>query len=305
MRDQRATVGIIASGDGPVAQFKAGMSEYGFVEGRNVRFQTRLSRGDSEKLSGFAQQLADHPVDLIAVVGAVTARAALSVTSLIPIVYSVVVDPAGDGIATPSGMPLPNMTGVTTFDAGQAQAQLALLQSIKSDLGTVAYFADAAVSDCLANSNLSAARDAGLRAKLFRIVASAPDLDSAFATLRQDRAQAIIALEQPAVSAAAREIAARARALNIPTVFPRDQAGAGGLFGYGTSLAAATRVMARQVNRVLGGEAPADIPIESFVAPELVLDMATARDLGVVLPSLVLANAERAKWPRASASSRR
>jgi putative ABC transport system substrate-binding protein len=292
MRDRMVTVGIIASGEGPVEQFKAGMRTHNFVEGRNIRFETRLAGGDSGKLVGFARQLVDHPVDLIAVVGAVGARAARSVTSLIPIVYAVVVDPVGDGLATSSGSPLPNMTGVTTFDAGQAPAQLALLQSIKPDLITVAYLADAAVSDCLANANLRAAQGAGLRATALRIIGPDPDLDGVFASLRQDRVQAIVALEQPAIGANARKIAERARALNIPTIFARDQALCGGLLGYGTSLAEAAHVMARPVSRVLGGEAPADIPIESFCCPELIVDMAAARCLGLTIPQAVLARAK-------------
>ena len=293
MRDRMATVGVIASGEGPVEQFKAGMSKHNFVEGRNIRFETRLARGDSGKLAGFAQQLVDQPVDLIAVVGAVAARAARSATSLIPIVYAVVVDPFGDGLATSSGGPLPNMTGVTTFDAGQAQAQLTLLQSIKPDLTTVAYLADAAVSDCLANANLRASQDAGLRATVLRIAGPAPDLEEAFANLRQNRAQAIVALEHPAIGANARKIAERARTLNVPSIFARDQAGCGGMLGYGTSLAGAAHVMARHASRVLGGEAPADIPIESFRLPELVVDMATARHLALTIPPAVLRSAVR------------
>jgi putative ABC transport system substrate-binding protein len=293
MRDRRATVGVIASGEGPVEQFKAGMLQQDFVEGRNIQFETRVARGDSAKLVGFAQELVDQPVDLIAVVGAVAARAARSATSLIPIVYAVVVEPVGDGLATSSGSPLPNMTGVTTFDAGQAQAQLTLLQSIKPDLTTIAYMADAAVSDCLANANLRVAQDAGLRATVLRIVGPAPDLEGAFANIRQDGAQAIVALEHPAIGANARKIAERSLALNIPSIFGRDQAGSGGLLGYGTSLAAAAHVMARQVSWVLGGEAPADIPIESFCLPELVVDMATARHLRLAIPPAVLRNAMR------------
>ena len=302
MRDRVPTVGVIASGAGPVERFKAGMLEYAFVEGRNVHFETRLFRGDSGKLAGFAQDLVDHAVDVIAVVGAVTARAALSSTSVIPIVYAVVVDPVSDGLSTSSGRPLPNMTGVTTFDRRQAQAQLNLLQSIRPDLTTIAYLADAAVSDCLANANLHAALEAGLRAIVLRIVGPDPDLDSVFAGLRRDGVQAIVALEQPAIGANAREIAARARRLNLPSVFARDQAGTGGLFAYGTSLAAAAKVMARQVSQVLNGKAPADIPIESFCAPEFALDTATASHLKLSIPSAALANAMTHNHNRIEAS---
>jgi ABC-type uncharacterized transport system substrate-binding protein len=96
MRDRRATVGVIASGEGPVEQFKAGMLKQNFVEGRNIHFETRVALGDSAKLVGFAQELVDQPVDLIAVVGAVAARAARYATSLIPDRYAVRHGPVHD-----------------------------------------------------------------------------------------------------------------------------------------------------------------------------------------------------------------
>ena len=199
------------------------------------------------------------------------------------------------GLQHHRGSPLPNMTGVTTFDAGQAQAQLALLQSIKPDLTTIAYLADAAVSDCLANANLRVARDAGLRATVLRIVGPAPDLEKAFSVLRQEGAEAIVALEHPAIGANASQIAERARALNIPSLFARDQAEAGGLFGYGTSLGRAARAMAHQVTQVLAGEVSADMPIQTLCSPELVIDMRTARHLGVTISPDVVPDGVRWK----------
>jgi putative ABC transport system substrate-binding protein len=132
-----------------------------------------------------------------------------------------------------------------------------------------------------------------LRATLLRLVGPHPNLDGAFAKIRQEYTQAIVALEHPAIGANARKIAERACALNIPSIFARDQAGSGGLFGYGTSLGGAAHVMARAVSRVLGGDAAIDIPIESFCSPELVADMATARDLGLTVPPAILRNAVR------------
>lgn len=119
MRSRLPVVGIIAAGSAPpVARFKEGMREHGLVEGENVVFHERIAYGDSTKLAEYAQDMVRLHVDLIAGVGAVTARAARAATAAIPIVYSVVVQPAGDELADPSGDPLANMTGVTTFDDG-------------------------------------------------------------------------------------------------------------------------------------------------------------------------------------------
>lgn len=294
MRNRLPVVGVMAAGgEKTVERFEAGMREHGFIEGRNIRLEVRVAHGDAGKLAGFAQELVDGGVDLIAVIGAVTARAARSATSRIPIVYSVVVGPPGDGLATPSGDPLPNMTGVTTFDPGQAQMHLALLRSIKPDLARVAYLADAAVSDCLATANVGAAQEAGVHASVLHIVGPAPDLEETFSIMRQDGTQAIVALENPAIGTNASRIAERAAALNMPSIFAREQAGLGGLLGYGTSLGRAAYVMARQVSGVLGGKAPGEIPIETFSAPELAVDMRTARHLGLTIPPDILRNAVR------------
>jgi putative tryptophan/tyrosine transport system substrate-binding protein len=120
--NQMPTVGIMAAGTpGPVENFKAGMHDRGFIEGHTVRYELRVARGDSDRLAGFAGELVRTPVDLIAVVGAVTARAARRATRNIPIVYAVVVDPVTDGLSTISRQPLGNMTGMTTYDPDQAR----------------------------------------------------------------------------------------------------------------------------------------------------------------------------------------
>src|SRR5690242_15964401 len=117
MRDRVHVVGIIAAGGpAPVARFKDGMREHGLIESENVIVHERIAHGNATKLAGYAQELADLDVDLIAAVGAVTARAARSASTAVPIVFAVVVEPSGEELASSSGDSLPNMTGVTTFD---------------------------------------------------------------------------------------------------------------------------------------------------------------------------------------------
>ncbi|MCC8974314.1 hypothetical protein H8B01_28585 [Bradyrhizobium sp. Cham227] len=196
MHDRVPVVGIIAAGGTPpVARFKDGMREHGLIKGENVVFHERITYGDSTKLAGYAQDMVRLRVDLIAAVGAVTARAARAATTEIPIVYSVVVQPAGDELAGPSGDPFPNMTGVTTFDDGQAAAQIALLRAIKPDLARIAHLSDAAVSECLRNASMRAAQEASLHAIDVRVAGPEPDLQAAFARMREDGTQALVALE--------------------------------------------------------------------------------------------------------------
>lgn len=294
MRDHMSVVGIIAAGGAaPVARFKDGMREYGLVEGENVVIHERITYGDTTKLAGYAQEMVRLGVDLIAAVGAVTARAARVASSAIPIVYSVVVEPAGEELAGPSGDPLPNMTGVTTFDDGQAAAQIALLRSIMPDLTRIAYLSDAAVSDCLRNAGMRAAQKAGLHAIDVRVAGPQPDLLTAFAKMREDGTQALVALENPIIGVNAAQIAEHALSQNLPAVLALEQAGAGGLLSYGTSLGQAAHRMARQVSRLLKGDAATELPIETLRSPDLVVDMRAARRLGLTIPPEVLRRAIR------------
>src|SRR5689334_1219859 len=148
--NEMPTVGIMAAGaPEPVENFKAGMRDSGFFDGQTVRYELRVAHGALDKLRVFAHELVRARVDLIAAIGAVTARAAREATRDIPIIYAVVVDPVSDGLALPSGQPHGNMTGITTYDPDQARTCITLLRSVKPDLARIAFLADSGVSDCL------------------------------------------------------------------------------------------------------------------------------------------------------------
>src|SRR5262245_28229288 len=136
-------------------------------------------------------------VNLIAVIGAVTVRAVRRATSTIPIVFAVVVEPIGDGLATNLERPGGNVTGVTTFDPRQATAQLEFLRAVRPDLKRVAVLSDLGVSDCMSSSNREAARRLLLEPQVIRLEAPSPDYDEAFAAMERERAQALIVLEEP------------------------------------------------------------------------------------------------------------
>lgn len=291
LRNQVPTIGVLAAGvPGPIDNFRAGMRDCGFVEGQTVRYELRVAHGSSNMLFPFAAELVGAGVDLIAVVGAVTARAARDATKKIPIVFAVVVDPIGDGLATASGQPLGNMTGLTTYDPDQAHVHLALLRSVQPNLAGIAFLADRSVSDCLVLTNTRAAEEAGLRPQVIHISGPDPDLVSAFAAMQRE---ALVVLEQPVNGANAASIAELALARCMPSVVARAQAEAGGLFGYGTSLRCAAYQMAQLASRVLRGTAPNDLPVETFHRPELVVNMRTARSLGLTVPPNILSRAVR------------
>jgi putative ABC transport system substrate-binding protein len=292
LRNPMPTVGIMAAGaPGPVEDFKAGMRDCGFVEGQTVRYLPRVAHGASNRLPEFADELVRARADLIAVIGAVTARAAREATRDVPIVYAVVVDPVSDGLAGPSGQPLGNMTGITTYDPDQARTGIAFLRSVKPDLARIAVLADTGVSDCLVQANTLAAQEAGLRPQIIRIAGPDPDLAGAFALLQREETDALVVLEHPINGANAARIAELAKALRLPTVLARAQADAGGLFSYGTSLRAAAYQMARYAARILRGNDLSGLPVQTFHRPELVVNLRTARSLGLTLPPDILSRA--------------
>ena len=279
------TIGIITAGPGrPIEGFKEGLNELGFVEGHEIRFEQRSADGNLSFLPKFAADLVRSNVDLIAVIGAVTARAVQKETSTLPVVYSVVVDPVTDGLAASLEKPGGNMTGVTSFDPAQARAHVELLKAVAPTLDKIAIISDEGVSDCLSRSNSEAATDLGLTPLVLRIGGPRPDLDGAFTAIKHEEAGALIVLEEPLIAAHRTRIAELATAGRLPTVFPREQTDAGGLFCYGTSLRSATRQMAQLAVKVLDGDKPGDIPVQVLSEHELVVNLQVARKLGLAVP---------------------
>jgi putative tryptophan/tyrosine transport system substrate-binding protein len=287
-------IGIIVAGSAyPMDGFKFGLQDLGWIEGECISFELRAAEGQLHRLSQFATEMVNIGVDLIAVIGAVTVRAVRQATSTIPIVFTVVVEPVGDGLATNLERPGGNVTGVTTFDPQQATTQLQFLKAVKPGLGRVAILSDLGVSDCLSNSNRQAARELQLEPQVIRVEATAPEYERAFRAMERERAQALVILEEPINQACRKQIAGLAAAHRLPTVFPISMLDASGLIAYGTSLREAARHMAHYADRILQGANPGDLPIRATLSHELVVNVRTARELGVSVPSEILGRANQ------------
>jgi len=171
-----ARIGVMIAGPAPpIEGFREGLRDLGWIEGRSLGLELRAAEGRLDRLPGFAAELVGLGVDLIAVIGAVTVRAARRATSTIPIVFTVVVEPVGDGLAADLRHPGGNVTGVTTFDPRQARTQLEFLAAVRPGFSRVAILSDAGVSGCLSESNRDAARALGLRPQVIRVRAPSPD----------------------------------------------------------------------------------------------------------------------------------
>jgi putative tryptophan/tyrosine transport system substrate-binding protein len=287
-------IGIIVAGSAyPMDGFKLGLRDLGWIEDEGIRFELRAAEGQLHLLPKFALEMVSLGVDLIAVIGAVTVRAVRQATSTIPIVFAVVVEPIGDGLASNLRHPGGNVTGVTTFDPEQATAQLQFLQALNPNLERVAILSDLGVSDCMSTSNRDAARGLRIQPQVIRVEAPSPEYEKAFEAMERERAQALVVLEEPINQACRKRIAELAIAHRLPSVFPVSMLDAGELIAYGTSLREAARQMAHYADTILRGGNPGELPIRAALSHELVVNLQTAGQLGVTVPSEVLAKANQ------------
>jgi putative ABC transport system substrate-binding protein len=251
----------------------------------------RSANGQLDRLPELAVELVRLQVDVIAVVGAVTARAMQRATTTIPIVFAIVVDPVADGVVARTDRPGGNMSGVTSFDPQQARTQLSLLKEAVPALERVAILWDLGVSEVLTHASEAAAQALGLLPQTLGVKGPVPDLDGAFAALTSEHADALLVLEEPITVVYRKQIAAMANALRLPSMFARDWADAGGLMAYGTSVTEAARRMAGLVAKVLKGARVGDLPVEAITGRELVVNLKVARDIGVTIPPGLLKRA--------------
>ena len=273
--------------------FRQGLSDLGYVEGGNIAIEARFAEGQYDRFPALLAELVASKVDVIAVTGAVTARAAKKAVSGIPIVFAVVVDPIADGVVPNMERPGGNITGTTSFDPQQAKKQLGLLKESIPGLERVALLGDQGVSEALMNASESQAQTMGLQTLRLRVAAPTPDLEGAFASIKRDHAEALLILEEPLVGVHARRIAELAAKGGLPTMFAPSRVGAGGLISYGTSQIASIRRMATYVDKILKGAKAGELPVESVIPYDLIVNLKTAREIGVAIPAEVLKRANK------------
>jgi putative tryptophan/tyrosine transport system substrate-binding protein len=275
------------------AAFRQGLASLGYVEGQTVVIEPRFAEGHYDRFPELIAELVRLKVDVIAMQGAVTARAAKKAVTDIPLVFAVVVDPVADDVVPRLEQPGGNVTGVTTFDPKQAGKQLELLKETIPNLSRVAFLGDQGVSEALMKANEEQARALGLQAQRLRLAGPSPDLEGAFAAIRRERADAIVLLEEPLVGLQSKRIAELAARDRLPTMLAPFRVEAGGLIAYGTSLVEGVRRMAAYVDRILKGAKPGDLSVERVTRYELIVNLKTAREIGVTIPPEVVKRADR------------
>jgi len=277
--------------------FRDGLRELGYVEGKTVIVEARFAEGRSERLPELVADLIRLNVDVLVVGSTVGTLAAKKATTTVPIVFAGLIDPVAPGIVANLARPGGNITGVTfgIGGSGFAGKWMELLKEAVPNISHVAVLSNSAspLTALLVKEIRFAART--LNAKLDVLDAgNAADLDSAFAAIGASGAQAIIVLNDPFFVANRAKLVQFSASKRLPAVyFIKLFADAGGLMAYGGSLEDSYRRAATYVDKILKGAKPAELPIEQPTKFELVINLKTAKALGLTIPQSLLQRADQ------------
>jgi putative tryptophan/tyrosine transport system substrate-binding protein len=284
---------------GIVAAFRKGLRETGFVEGRNVMVEFRFAYNDNARLPELAADLVRRRVAVIVTLGSTPAAlAAKAATTSIPVVFSVGTDPVEFGLVASFSHPGGNVTGISSQNAELMAKRLAKRLGLMLDLlPNVERFA-VLVNPSNPNAesltkDVQAAGSAIGRQIEILAVRTAHDIDAAFASLAQKRAVALVVSPDPLLDNRRLQIVTLAAHQRLPAIYSfRENVDIGGLMSYGSSAADRDRQAAVYVGRILKGEAPGSLPVMRATKFELVLNLQTAKALGLDVPATLLAQAD-------------
>jgi putative ABC transport system substrate-binding protein len=293
-------VGVLgaASGDEQtpyMAEFFRGLNQAGFIEGRNVAIEYRWAEGAYDRLPAFAAELVSKQVAVIlASGGQPPLRAAAAATATIPIVFAVAVDPVAEGYVTSLNRPGGNLTGVSFLAQEIAAKRFELLRDLVPKVTKIALLVNPASPSSEAEQRAveSAAHDVGQTLLVLKAT-TAGDVEAAFTTFVESGADAILVTTDPLFLRQREQIVKLAARHAIPAgFFEREFVVAGGLMSYSASLREAYRQNGLYVGRILAGAKPSDLPIVRPTKIEFVLNLKTAKTLGLTVPDRVLALAD-------------
>ena len=274
--------------------FRQGLSEAGYVEGQNLAIEYRWAEGHYDQLPALAADLVDRKVDLIMASSPPSALAAKSATSTIPIVFRSGADPVGDGLIASLAHPGGNLTGVSFIADELTAKRLALLSELVPRAGVIALLMNPnnATAERVIRDVQEAARTNGLQLHVLK-ASSEREIDSAFASLVQLHVDALVVGADPFLSTRREQLVTLASRRAVPAIYAwREFAAIGGLISYGSSLTAAFRLVGAYAGKILKGTKPADLPVEQPTKYELVINLKTAKALGITVPPTLLASAD-------------
>jgi putative ABC transport system substrate-binding protein len=278
-----------------LAAFRQGLSEAGFVEGRNVAIEYRWAEDQYDRLPALAADLVRRQVAVIATIGGNAASlAAKAGTSTIPVVFHGSVDPVESGLVTSLNRPGGNVTGVVTLNIDTGQKRLELLHELLPGATTVGLLLNPTntVAEIQSKDLQAAARLLGLQLRIVH-ASTEHDFDPAFATLSEAQAGGLVIGTDGFLVSQSAQLAALALRYALPAIFQyRAFVTAGGLMSYGGSVTDSYRLSGVYTGRILKGGKPADLPVQQATKVELIINLKTARTLGITPPITLLGRAD-------------
>ena len=278
-----------------VEAFRQGLRDLGYVEGKNVVIEYRYAEGNFDRLPALAAELVRLNVNVIVTGGPTAIPAAKAATTAIPIVMAFDTDPVGSGFAASLAKPGGNITGLSTLAPELSAKQIELLKEIVPKLARVAVLGTASRP-----GSAHALREVENAAKALKVQVQFQDvvdpkgIDAAFLAARKGSADAVLVLGSPLFNANRMELTELASKSRYPVIYDRAEfVEAGGLMTYSVSLADLARRAATYVDKILKGAKPGDLPIEQPTKFDLVVNMKTAKALGIKIPNSVLAQATK------------
>jgi putative ABC transport system substrate-binding protein len=276
------------------AAFRQGLSETGFVEGQNVVIEYRGAEGRYDRLPALAADLVGHKVDVIAVFSAPSALAAKNATSTIPIVFLSPDDPVKLGLVASLARPGGNLTGVSRMAVELMPKQLELLSELVPQARVIVLLVNPnnENTEPMIRNAQEAASVKGVQLHILK-AGTESEVDAAFATLVQLQAGAVLFEADPFFNTRRDQLVTLASRHAVPAIYPwREFAAASGLISYGSSLTGAWRLAGIYVGKILKGAKPADLPVQQPTTFELVINLKTAKALGLTVPPSILARAD-------------
>jgi putative ABC transport system substrate-binding protein len=290
-------IGILSAGSpetGGRSIVNESFRELGYVEGKNLTFERRYAEDRLDRLPGLAAELVSLKVDVIMAAGTLAPLAAKRATSTIPIVMMSAGDPVGSGLVAGLAQPGANVTGMSLMAPDLGGKRLQLLKELLPEISRVAVLWNAAnpYSALVFKESVGAARTLGVELQSLEI-REPPDLDAALEAATGRHADALVAVEDPLTSDLRKKVAEFAIDHQLPTISGlRVFADSGALMSYGADLADIIRRSVVYVDKILKGAKPSDLPVEQPTKFELVINLKTAKLLGLTVPPLLLARAD-------------